>query len=184
MPQMQLFLPRRTWTNMCKVKFMPISSLLFANNDCVRSELYVFCICNVKNYENSGPDDLPNVLHKKQQQQHKESLLQPAIQCTHHMCPIKVHWHVKVNYREYWRVKITITNFNYVHNYSQWSLVVLHPNLRSVYEVYSFNYKPLNQYGDISKKITFSFVKNFIFFFNAKILSLNCLNFFFFLWDR
>lgn len=106
--------------------------------------------------------------------------MQPAIQCTHHMCPIKVHWHVKVNYREYWRVKITITNLNYVHNYSQWSLVVLHPNFRSVYEVYSFNYKPLNQYGDISKKITCSFIRNFIFFFNAKILSLNCLNIFLF----
>ncbi|KAI7981144.1 COBRA-like protein 1 [Camellia lanceoleosa] len=67
---------------------------------------------------------------------------------TQHMCPIKVHWHVKVSYTQYWRVKITVTNLNYAKNYSQWNLVVLHPNMRSVTEVFSFNYKALNQYGD------------------------------------
>ncbi|PHT96524.1 COBRA-like protein 5 [Capsicum chinense] len=45
---------------------------------------------------------------------------------------------------------MTIRNFNYVRNYSQWNLVVLHPNLRSVTQVFSFNYKPLDQYGDIN----------------------------------
>ncbi|XP_027338064.1 COBRA-like protein 6 [Abrus precatorius] len=67
----------------------------------------------------------------------------PVIRCSHHMCPIRVHWHVKQSYREYWRVKITITNLNFVKNYSQWNLVVLHPNLRSVTQVFSFNYQPL-----------------------------------------
>ncbi|THU74518.1 hypothetical protein C4D60_Mb04t34210 [Musa balbisiana] len=38
------------------------------------------------------------------------------------MCPIRVHWHVKENYREYWRVKVTITNFNMYSNYSDWNL--------------------------------------------------------------
>ncbi|GMP87386.1 hypothetical protein CsSME_00039780 [Camellia sinensis var. sinensis] len=51
---------------------------------------------------------------------------QPIVQCTQHMCPIK-----------YWRVKITVTNLNYAKNYSQWNLVV-------------FNYKALNQYGDLN----------------------------------
>ena len=67
------------------------------------------------------------------------------------MCPIQVHWHVKQNYREYWRVKITITNLNYAKNYSQWNLVMLHPNFRNINKVFSFNYKPLDQYGTISK---------------------------------
>ncbi|KAF5938200.1 hypothetical protein HYC85_025706 [Camellia sinensis] len=40
----------------------------------------------------------------------------------------------------YWRVKITVTNLNYAKNYSQWNLGVLHPNMRSVTEVFSFNY--------------------------------------------
>ncbi|KAL6964414.1 COBRA-like protein 6 [Sarracenia purpurea var. burkii] len=74
----------------------------------------------------------------------------PVVQCTQHMCPIRVHWHVKLNYREYWRVKMTVTNLNYAKNYSQWNLVVLHPNMQNVTRVFSFNFKPLNQYGDIN----------------------------------
>ncbi|XP_072988516.1 COBRA-like protein 7 [Typha latifolia] len=72
----------------------------------------------------------------------------PVVMCTQHMCPIRVHWHLKVNYREYWRVKVTITNFNVDRNYSDWNLVIQHPNLRSLTRVFSFNYQPLIQYGD------------------------------------
>ena len=32
---------------------------------------------------------------------------------------------VKQSYREYWRVKITGTNFNCAKNYCQWNLVML-----------------------------------------------------------
>jgi hypothetical protein len=73
------------------------------------------------------------------------------LQCTHHMCPVRVHWHVKVNYKEYWRVKIAITNFNYMKNYSTWTLVVQHPNLNNVTQVFSFEYKPLIAYDSISE---------------------------------
>uniref|UniRef100_A0A453QL37 COBRA C-terminal domain-containing protein n=1 Tax=Aegilops tauschii subsp. strangulata TaxID=200361 RepID=A0A453QL37_AEGTS len=45
--------------------------------------------------------------------------LAPLVQCTTHMCPIRVHWHVKANYKVYWRAKIIVTNFNYRMNYSQ-----------------------------------------------------------------
>ncbi|KAG9157787.1 hypothetical protein Leryth_024306 [Lithospermum erythrorhizon] len=72
---------------------------------------------------------------------------QPEVQCTSHMCPVRVHWHVKESYKQHWKVKITITNFNFIKNYSQWNLVVLHPNLKSMTEVFSFNYKPLYTYG-------------------------------------
>lgn len=67
------------------------------------------------------------------------------------MCPIRVHWHVKVNYKEYWRVKIAIVNFNYRMNYSLWSLVIHHPNLNNVTQVFSFNYQPLVPYESISE---------------------------------
>lgn len=73
------------------------------------------------------------------------------VRCSQHMCPIRVHWHVKESYKLYWRVKMTVTNLNILKNYSQWNLVVLHPNLRSITQVFSFNYSPLNQYGIISK---------------------------------
>uniref|UniRef100_A0A0E0I3F6 COBRA-like protein n=1 Tax=Oryza nivara TaxID=4536 RepID=A0A0E0I3F6_ORYNI len=67
----------------------------------------------------------------------------PLLQCTTHMCPVRVHWHVKLNYREYWRAKITIVNFNYRMNYTGWTLVAQHPNLDNITEVFSFDYKPV-----------------------------------------
>ncbi|XP_044490422.1 COBRA-like protein 6 isoform X2 [Mangifera indica] len=74
----------------------------------------------------------------------------PVVICSHHMCPIRVHWHVKQSYREYWRVKMTVTNLNVMKNYSNWNLVVLHPNLQSLVQVFSFNYRALDQYGYIN----------------------------------
>ncbi|GER46005.1 COBRA-like protein [Striga asiatica] len=79
----------------------------------------------------------------------------PLLQCTHHMCPIRVHWHVKINYREYWRVKIAVTNFNYRLNYTQWTLVAQHPNLNNVTQVFSFDYKPLVPYQSINDTAMF-----------------------------
>jgi hypothetical protein len=78
----------------------------------------------------------------------------PLVQCTSHMCPIRVHWHVKLNYKEYWRIKITITNFNYRMNYSQWNLVVQHPNFDNLTQLFSFKYKSLNPYEGLSKFYT------------------------------
>ncbi|XP_039785684.1 COBRA-like protein 5 isoform X2 [Panicum virgatum] len=75
---------------------------------------------------------------------------QPLLQCTPHMCPVRVHWHVKLNYKDYWRAKIAITNFNYRINYTQWTLVAQHPNLDNVTEVFSFQYRPLLPYGAIN----------------------------------
>ncbi|XP_010246052.1 PREDICTED: COBRA-like protein 6 [Nelumbo nucifera] len=74
----------------------------------------------------------------------------PTVMCSRHMCPIRVHWHVKTSYREYWRVKVTVTNLNFVKNYTMWNLVIQHPNLRSIAQIFSFNYKPLNLYGPIN----------------------------------
>ncbi|KAF3435486.1 hypothetical protein FNV43_RR22575 [Rhamnella rubrinervis] len=70
----------------------------------------------------------------------------PLVACSSHMCSIRVHWDVKQSYKEYWRVKITITNLNFLKNYSQWNLVMEHPNLQNVTQVFSFNYHALNQY--------------------------------------
>ncbi|CAN6319610.1 unnamed protein product [Urochloa humidicola] len=72
------------------------------------------------------------------------------LQCTPHMCPIRVHWHVKLNYKDYWRAKIAVTNYNYRMNYTQWTLVAQHPNLDNVTEVFSFQYRPLLPYGSIN----------------------------------
>ncbi|KAJ0104770.1 hypothetical protein Patl1_18932 [Pistacia atlantica] len=79
-----------------------------------------------------------------------KAVTKPMVQCTSHMCPVRVHWHVKLNYKEYWRVKITITNFNYAMNYSQWNIVAQHPNFDNLTELFSFNYKPLTPYEGLN----------------------------------
>ena len=79
--------------------------------------------------------------------------IEGMVQCTDHMCPIRVHWHVKANYKEYWRVKITVTNFNYRMNYTQWTLVAQHPNFNNLSNVYKFLYKPLTQYQSTSETV-------------------------------
>jgi len=48
-------------------------------------------------------------------------------------------------------VKVTITNFNYRMNYSEWNMVVQHPNFDNLTQLFSFNYKSLTPYGSISK---------------------------------
>ncbi|XWS60415.1 hypothetical protein CRYUN_Cryun07bG0034900 [Craigia yunnanensis] len=99
------------------------------------------CACGCQNKDNCTKRDskISTVLKSNLLMNGNAQLLQ----CTKHMCPIQVHWHVKVNYKKYWRVKITITNFNYLMNYSLWNLVVQHPNLNNVNQVYNFTYKPL-----------------------------------------
>lgn len=67
--------------------------------------------------------------------------------CTNDMCPVKIHWHIKLNYQEYWRVKITITNRDITRNYTLWNLVAQHPNFQNFTEAFSFSYRPLNPYG-------------------------------------
>ncbi|CAK9164441.1 unnamed protein product [Ilex paraguariensis] len=74
----------------------------------------------------------------------------PLVKCTSHMCPIRIHWHVKLNSKEYWQVQVTITNFNYRMNYTQWNLVVQHPNFDNLTQFFGFNYKPLTPYASIN----------------------------------
>ncbi|XP_073105648.1 COBRA-like protein 4 [Elaeis guineensis] len=61
-----------------------------------------------------------------------------------------LHWHVKLNYKDYWRANMAMTNFNHRLNYMQWTLVVQYRNLNNVTQVFSFDYKPLVPYGSIN----------------------------------
>ncbi|CAA0841517.1 COBRA-like protein 1 [Striga hermonthica] len=106
------------------------------------------CSCACQGQPGSSclkPGEMPPVLQLPHNEPPK-----PLVQCSIHMCPIQVHWHIKQSYKEYWRVKITVNNLNFAKNYSDWNMVVLHPNLKNVTQVFSFNYKPLNVYGDIN----------------------------------
>lgn len=83
----------------------------------------------------------------------------PLLHCTPDMCPIRLHWHVKQNYKSYWRVKVTISNRNYAWNYSQWNIVAQHPNFRNLTEVFSFTYKSLTPYGVVNDTAMFWGIK-------------------------
>ncbi|OMP11846.1 Glycosyl-phosphatidyl inositol-anchored, plant [Corchorus capsularis] len=102
------------------------------------------CSCGCQNKNTCVPSDaeIKTVVAMNTSKNHNTN----AIKCTNHMCPIRVHWHVKLNYKEYWRVKMTVTNFNYQMNYTQWTLVAQHPNLNNITQVFSFDYKPLIPY--------------------------------------
>ena len=71
------------------------------------------------------------------------------VRCTDHMCPVQVHWHVKTNYRDKWRVKVTVSSYRYGHNYSDWNLVVQHPGLKQPFRTYSFNSTRLTTMGNM-----------------------------------
>lgn len=110
------------------------------------------CACGCRNRTEPGSCVDPDhpILASVVSPQGKAINAPPLVRCTSHTCPIRVHWHVKVNYKEYWRVKITITNFNYRMNYTQWNLVVQHPNFDNLTEIFSFNYKPLTPYEGLN----------------------------------
>ncbi|XP_004301494.1 PREDICTED: COBRA-like protein 6 [Fragaria vesca subsp. vesca] len=113
----------------------------------------------------SGDKPPPSVLKLPTEQQ--AAIPPPLVTCSQHMCPIRVHWHVKQSYKEYWRVKITITNLNFLKNYTDWNLVVQHPNLKSIRQLFSFNYHPLTTYGNINDTGMFWGIK----FYNDMILT-------------
>ncbi|KAG2284313.1 hypothetical protein Bca4012_052991 [Brassica carinata] len=62
----------------------------------------------------------------------KGTVLPPLVQCTRHLCPIRVHWHVKQNYK------------------SRWNMVAQHPNLDNITQIFSFNYKSLTPYAGLN----------------------------------
>ncbi|KAL0561048.1 hypothetical protein IC582_001466 [Cucumis melo] len=73
-----------------------------------------------------------------------------SVRCSDHMCPVRVHWHVETNYINHWRVKLTVSNYNYNRNYSNWNILVQHPGFGQSTEAFSFNSSqlPSLRYGD------------------------------------
>jgi len=63
------------------------------------------------------------------------------------MCPIRVHWHFKNNYMNQWRIKLTISNYNFNRNYSNWNMLVQHPGFNQKATTYSFNSTKLSTLG-------------------------------------
>ncbi|KAK3029029.1 hypothetical protein RJ639_040081 [Escallonia herrerae] len=86
-----------------------------------REEQVYNCMC-MWNREDSLSQSDPDLVH-----------------CTDHMCPLSVHWHVKNNYKTHWRVKLTISNYNYGKNYTDWNVLVQHPAFSQPATTYSFN---------------------------------------------
>uniref|UniRef100_J3N3S1 procollagen-proline 4-dioxygenase n=1 Tax=Oryza brachyantha TaxID=4533 RepID=J3N3S1_ORYBR len=71
---------------------------------------------------------------------------EPLLQCTPHMCPVQINWHLEHKDKEHWRVKITVTNLNYRMNHSEWNLV-FQPLNSDITKISGFNYKSILPYG-------------------------------------
>ncbi|XP_021286128.1 COBRA-like protein 1 isoform X1 [Herrania umbratica] len=67
--------------------------------------------------------------------------------CTDHMCPVTVHWHVMKNYVTHWKVKLTVSNYNYRRNYSNWNVLAQHPGFSQNATAFSFNSTMLPSFG-------------------------------------
>ncbi|XP_047321039.1 protein COBRA-like [Impatiens glandulifera] len=103
------------------------------------------CSCGCQNNKNRHGNCVDH--HKSMPLKNNNNSSAPIVQCTDHMCPTQVHWHiVKANEKKYWRVKIKVTNLNYIMNSSQWNLeVVQRPNFdHKLIKISSFNYKKFN----------------------------------------
>ncbi|KAM7470898.1 hypothetical protein LguiA_009081 [Lonicera macranthoides] len=70
-----------------------------------------------------------------------------TVECTDHMCPLRIHWHVKSNYKDHWRVKLTVSNYNYGRNYTDWNVLVQHPVFSQSAKTFSFNSTVLSTVG-------------------------------------
>ncbi|WCJ29229.1 Protein COBRA [Euphorbia peplus] len=88
------------------------------------------------------------------------------VKCSDHMCPVGVHWHIKNMYTSYWRVKLTISNYNYKRNYSDWNVLVQHPTFTQKITSYSFNKTILPTVGFTDKVAIFWGIENF----NAELM--------------
>ncbi|KAE8709252.1 5'-methylthioadenosine/S-adenosylhomocysteine nucleosidase 1-like [Hibiscus syriacus] len=70
------------------------------------------------------------------------------IQCNaDHMCLVRIHWHVMNNYFTHCKVKLTISNYNYKRNYSNWNVLIQHPGFSQSTTAYSFNSTMLPSFG-------------------------------------
>lgn len=110
------------------------------------------CSCGCKsNSSQSGRCVNPSKPHLDQVVSSSgENNLSPLVKCTNHMCPIRVHWHVKLNNKKYSHVKVTVINLDYKMNYSDWNLAIQHPNFDKRTQVFGFNHKLLTLIDDSS----------------------------------
>ncbi|KAG8368159.1 hypothetical protein BUALT_Bualt15G0016100 [Buddleja alternifolia] len=91
------------------------------------------------------------------------------VQCTDHMCPIRVHWHIKKNYVTHWRVKMTVSNYNYGRNYSNWNVLVQHPGFGQPSAAFSFNSTKLPTIG-VPEEVALFWGKSF---YNSELVQAN-----------
>ncbi|OVA17466.1 COBRA [Macleaya cordata] len=72
-------------------------------------------------------------------------LVPPLMKCSDHMCPVSINWQMlmpKKNGGD-WAAKVSITNFNYRINYSDWTLLVDHPAVNKLTKVLHANHRRL-----------------------------------------
>eukprot|EP00270_Netrium_digitus_P013917 TRINITY_DN4677_c0_g1_i1.p1 TRINITY_DN4677_c0_g1~~TRINITY_DN4677_c0_g1_i1.p1 ORF type:complete len:458 (-),score=82.74 TRINITY_DN4677_c0_g1_i1:304-1677(-) len=70
-----------------------------------------------------------------------------ALLCSPDGCPVSIHFHLKVNYKSYWRAKLTVINRSLYTNYTGWNLAMEHPGLTNLTEVFSWHVQQIQPFG-------------------------------------
>jgi hypothetical protein len=134
--------------------------IIVASLHAIHLSLY-FSLCKTREVYPSSISDFSNNLDE--------------VQCTDHMCPVQVHWHVKSSYMSYWRVELTISNYEYQRNFSNWNMVVQHPGFSQPATTYSFNSTvlPTVGFGGTYSSIFLSTIDITYSFHNVQMLNYN-----------
>lgn len=110
------------------------------------------CACACGNYSSkatvctlSGEKDTPFLSADVSQ---KILRRQPTARiCSPDGCPVSIHYHIKQNYEDYWRAKITIINRELYNNWTDWNLAIEHPNFANLTEAFSFDIEQIQPFG-------------------------------------
>ncbi|KAI3980146.1 hypothetical protein MKX01_033287 [Papaver californicum] len=70
-------------------------------------------------------------------------IVPPLMKCTDHMCPVNINWQMLQPKEKgaYMTVNVSISNFNYRINYTDWALLVNHPFINKLTRVVHANHK-------------------------------------------
>eukprot|EP00475_Leptophrys_vorax_P025141 TRINITY_DN3512_c0_g1_i1.p1 TRINITY_DN3512_c0_g1~~TRINITY_DN3512_c0_g1_i1.p1 ORF type:complete len:459 (-),score=10.49 TRINITY_DN3512_c0_g1_i1:195-1571(-) len=114
------------------------------------------CACACGNYSSTstlctvteqGDSDVPYLMSTPTGDGMELRKVRGSMECSPDGCPISIHYHLKVNYEDYWRAKITIINRSLWDNHTGWNLVVEHPNIGNITDIFSWNAKTILPYG-------------------------------------
>ncbi|KAK7361719.1 hypothetical protein VNO77_03797 [Canavalia gladiata] len=144
----QLNMREGRFTDFAFAQKIGLSHLTHSSTFCLELEvdLYNSVVANIKSEAIQSNEIIDEALTVYAYR--RKNNLSPLVQCTSHMCPIQVHRHVKLNYKEYWCVKSMTP-------YGELSSIMIPSTQLALMAMYSQSYR--------KDKVTFTFDKGWAF---------------------